>query len=198
MKTKTSALAFTLCLGAALALFSPRVLAAPTKVLSAHAQLLAQAKSRYAHISRNLPRYRVVKRELYESTEGGELFAYFDGKNLRRIIATYYGETGNARYEYSFQSGTLFFARRTEERYIEPLFYDQPTVKPGTVRRRTDERFYFSGGKLFRRAVEVHEAKKPLRSFVSKGETPKDKSEAARVLGQAREAVQKAKNPEKG
>ena len=149
--------------------FAPRVLAAPAKTTPFNAQLLRQVRSRYAKISRNLSRYRVVKSELHESAEGGELTASFDGKMLRRIIANNYGETARWRDEYSFENGRLSFAHRTEKRYAFPSDETQSMLEAGIVRRRTDERFYFANGKMFRRVVEVREKEKSLRASITSG-----------------------------
>lgn len=173
---------------------------APTsalRVLAAHNDdaLLSRAQTRYANISRNLPRYRVVKRALRESSEGGELVAYFDGENLRRIVANNYSETGRARDEYSFDNGKIFFAHRTEERYDLPTDESKSVLEAGIIRRRTDERFYFHNGKLFRRVALVRESKKPLRSSVTSGTTQKDREETARVLADARRYLQIVQSP---
>jgi hypothetical protein len=59
---------------------------------------------------------------------------------LRKISATFYGETGKALLEYCFWENELIFVFRVELRYTKPL--------SGVVKTKTEERFYFADGKL--------------------------------------------------
>lgn len=100
-------------------------------------------RSRYDAVDRGLRRCRQVKRDLPgESTEGGELTAYFSGRSLRKLAAKFYGETGQALEEYYFWDDRLFFVLRVESRYDKPL--------SGKVKNRTEERFYFADGAMIR------------------------------------------------
>jgi len=98
-------------------------------------------RQRYAKVERELKQCRQVKRDLSgESAEGGELTGYYRRDSLRKLVAQFYGETGKAREEYYFWDGQLFFVLRTESRYTKPL--------SGVVKSKTEERFYFDGGRL--------------------------------------------------
>lgn len=98
-------------------------------------------RQRYAKVERELKQCRQVKRELSgESAEGGELTGYFQRDSLRKLVGQFYGETGQAREEYYFWDGQLFFVLRTESRYTKPL--------SGVVKNKTEERFYFDEGTL--------------------------------------------------
>lgn len=100
-------------------------------------------RSRYDTIEKELSRCKEVKRDLPdESTEGGELTAYFLDKSLRKLVAKFYGETGQAREEYYFWDDRLFFVLRVESRYDEPL--------SGKVISKSEERFYFADDALIR------------------------------------------------
>ena len=100
-------------------------------------------RQRYAKVERELKQSRQVKRDLPgESAEGGELTGYFKKDSLRKLVAQFFGETGQAREEYYFWEGGLFFVLRTESRYTKPL--------SGVVKRKTEERFYFADAKLIR------------------------------------------------
>lgn len=110
-------------------------------------------RQRYAEVERELKQCRQVKRELTgESAEGGELTGYFKDSSLRKLAAQFYGESGKATEEYYFFGGQLFFVFRTESRYTKPL--------SGVVKSKTEERFYFDGGKLIQ---ALGADKKPMR-----------------------------------
>jgi opacity protein-like surface antigen len=97
----------------------------------------------YAAINRKQARYRKVKKELSGfSAEGGVLIAYFDGPNIVKMLATYYGEMGRTNEEFYYRDGTLIFVLRTELNYNRPL--------SGKVVSRKLSRFYFNEDKLIR------------------------------------------------
>lgn len=100
-------------------------------------------RRRYDAVDRDLSRCRKVERDLPgESTEGGELTAYFLNQSLRKLVATFYGETGQAREEYYFWDDRLFFVLRVESRYDKPL--------SGKVTSKSEERLYFVDDALIR------------------------------------------------
>lgn len=100
-------------------------------------------RAKYAEIERELKDCRQVKRDLPdESAEGGELTAYFKGAILRKLSARFFGETGKALEEYYFVENELIFVLRVDTRYTKP--------NSGVVRNKTEQRFYFAGGKLIR------------------------------------------------
>ena len=97
----------------------------------------------YAAINRNQARYRKVKKELSGfSAEGGVLTAYFEGANIVKILATYYGEMGRTNEEFYYRDGKLIFVLRTELNYKRPL--------SGKVVSTKLDRFYFHDDKLIR------------------------------------------------
>jgi hypothetical protein len=104
---------------------------------------IASIRRHYATINRNAARYKKVKKELTGfSAEGGQLVAYFDGPNIMKIAATFYGESGKASEEYYYWDGELIFVLRTDYRYSKPL--------SGRVVHTSIDRFYFSNDKLIR------------------------------------------------
>jgi hypothetical protein len=108
---------------------------------SSFEQQIKAIRQRYAEVERELKECRQVKRDVFgESAEGGELIGYFKDASLRKISATFYGETGKALEEFYFSGDRLIFALRTESRYTKPL--------SGVVKSKTEERFYFADGKL--------------------------------------------------
>jgi hypothetical protein len=97
----------------------------------------------YAAINRKQARYRKVKKDLSGfSAEGGVLTAYFDGQNIVKMLATYYGEMGRTNEEFYYRDGKLIFVLRTELNYDRPL--------SGKVIRTKMSRFYFNDDKLIR------------------------------------------------
>jgi hypothetical protein len=98
-------------------------------------------RSRYEKVEGALRHCKQVKRDLPgESAEGGELTGYFSGQSLRKLVAKFYGETGQAQEEYYFWGDRLFFVLRVESRYDKPL--------SGKVVRKSEERFYFANDAL--------------------------------------------------
>jgi effector-binding domain-containing protein len=104
---------------------------------------IASIRQHYAQINRSAAKYKKVKKDLSGfSAEGGQLVAYFDGQNIMKIAATFYGESGKAAEEYYYWNGKVIFVLRTDYRYNKPL--------SGKVVKTTIDRFYFSGDKLIR------------------------------------------------
>jgi hypothetical protein len=120
------------------------LLAAGTSVRAADPSVEEKIKSiraKYAEIEKGLKDCREVKRDLPgESTEGGELKAYFKERTLEKLSATFFGETGKALVEYYFWENQLIFVLRVESHYTKPM--------SGVVKIKTEERFYFADGKL--------------------------------------------------
>jgi hypothetical protein len=100
-------------------------------------------REHYAEINRNLSRYRKVRKQLPGySIEGGMLEAYADGQAVRKIVATYYGETGKAVEEFYFWDGQLIFVFRKDFQYDRPL--------SGKTVSTRENRFYFDNNRLIR------------------------------------------------
>ena len=98
-------------------------------------------RAQYAQIEKGLKDCRQVKRDLPEqSTEGGELTAYFKDRSVEKLRAMFLGEMGRVVEEYYFWNSELIFMFRVESRYTKPF--------SGVVRTKKEERFYFADGKL--------------------------------------------------
>jgi hypothetical protein len=110
---------------------------------SAVEEKIVAIRKEYAAIEKELKDDRQVKPDLPdESAEGGELTAYFKGATLRKLSARFFGETGKALEEYYFVGNELIFVLRADTRYTKP--------NSGVVKNKTEQRFYFAGGKLIR------------------------------------------------
>ena len=116
----------------------PAVSAAGT---SRATDVVSVIRQRQQTIDRSLTSYKTIKKELRGfSAEGGDLTAYLDGKTIRKITATYLGETGRALEHYYYWEGELQFVYRKDDRYDAPM--------TGKVVRTAESRFYFHRGKL--------------------------------------------------
>lgn len=103
---------------------------------------ISAIRQRYAAINQNLPKYRVVKKELSGfSTEGGELSAYFDGAAIVKIAVINNGETNSFFEEFYYLNEKLIFVYRKQEIYDEPM---------SRVVKTKENRFYFTDGELIR------------------------------------------------
>ena len=103
----------------------------------------ASIRRHYAEINRSVAKYKKVKKELWGfSAEGGLMVAYFYGRGIFKIAATFYGETGRASEEYYYWDDKLIFVLRTDHTYSKPL--------SGKIVRTRTSRFYFSDDKLIR------------------------------------------------
>lgn len=94
--------------------------------------LINQQANRYATVSRELDGYAV---------EGADLTGYFAGRDLRKIVARYFAESGFGREEYYFKGGELFFVLRQKNRASQ----SHPDLE-GVA----ENRFYFASRRLIR------------------------------------------------
>ncbi len=106
------------------------------------AQNIADARTHYAQIERNLKNDTRVETDFPDqSSEGGTFIVYFHNGTPRKIVAHFFGEMGNVQDDYYFWNGRLFFVLETQIRYEEPL---------GKEKSRKQNRFYFTDAKLTR------------------------------------------------
>ena len=112
---------------------------------------IARIRALFAEIERETPAYRRTTHELRGfSLEGGELVGFYRGSELRKLAARHFGETGQATQEYYFSDGRPVFVHVVDSRYDEPL--------SGRVVFRTEDRYYFDGGRLIRHVRAHHPA----------------------------------------
>jgi hypothetical protein len=119
---------------------------------------IAHIREQYAQIQREAPGYRRTTHELVNfSLEGGELHGFYRGRELRRLAATLYGESGRATMDYYFANGRLIFIHTVHQRYDEPL--------SGRVALSVENRYYFDDGRLIRHARTQRPAGQDLSSL---------------------------------
>lgn len=109
-------------------------------------EIILEIRKKYADINNNINSYKKVKRDLIgESTEGGELEGYLNNGELKKLIATYYGEMGKLIEEYYFWDNRLFFV------FTQDYIYNKPMSMDGSkVEKKDENRYYFHKDKLIR------------------------------------------------
>lgn len=102
-------------------------------------------KKQYADINTNAAQYDKVEKDIFgQSSEGGVMIAFYDKKYLKKIISTFYGETGQATTEYYFDAkGELFFIFRKTSFYDKPMY-----IKNYKVQSIEESRYYFCQNEL--------------------------------------------------
>ncbi|MBV8388595.1 MAG: hypothetical protein JO080_02220 [Mucilaginibacter sp.] len=104
-------------------------------------------KNQYAEINKDLKSYKkVAKTDTAQSTEGNEVLLYYSGNEIKKIAATYYGETGKALDEFYFFDNRVIFCYCVDYHYDVPIYAKNGRVK---ITSTTEERFYLSDGKIF-------------------------------------------------
>jgi hypothetical protein len=130
-------------------------------------------RQHYTAINRDVARYRKVKKDLAGfSAEGGVLVGYFDGPNIMKISATFYGESGKATEDYYYWQGKLIFVLRTNYAYSKPM--------SGRVVRTEVSRFYFNEDKLIR-WLDEHEKQVPSET-TEYGEKQKEYLDSSKLF----------------
>jgi len=106
--------------------------------------VILKIRKEYARINSDSAKYRVVHIEvLGESSEGGDILRYFDGKHLIKAVATSFGAGGNQITEYYYRDGKLFFC------YDRLTMYNGP-MESYTHSKIAEDRYYLDNLKLIR------------------------------------------------
>ena len=100
--------------------------------------------------------------ELDDSTEGGQAKFYFANKQLQKIVAVYYGESGKNVIEYYLLDSKLSFVFRKEFRYNRPIYWNELDDEEFDLNKSiiTETRSYFYKDVLFEqveKSKELHE-----------------------------------------
>jgi len=109
-------------------------------------EIISDIREKFEAVNYNINSYKKVKKDLMdESTEGGELEAYFKKEELKKIVASYYGEMGKLIKEYYFWDNDLFFV------FTQEYSYDMPMYMDGSKVDKIDEnRYYVYNDKIIR------------------------------------------------
>jgi hypothetical protein len=112
---------------------------------------------------------KVVRRDLYQSAEGGEARYYYAQNQLRKIVARHYGEMFQQLTEYYLlPDGELSFVFERDYRYNRPMYYDAAAAKANGDTEAFDlskagieeTRNYFERGRLIHQ-LDVQDYGKP-------------------------------------
>ena len=96
------------------------------------------------------------KKDLWESTEGGEATFYYSNGVLEKIVVKIFGETFQQLSEYYLLNGKLSFVFEKSYKYNRPMYYDSTEMKEIKDIEAFDfekseiieDRSYFENGKL--------------------------------------------------
>lgn len=98
----------------------------------------------------------INKKELWESTEGGEARFYHNDGQLEKIVTRNFGETFQALTEYYLLNGKLSFVLEKSYKYNRPMYYDSTAMKENNDTETfnfdkseiIEDRSYFDNDKL--------------------------------------------------
>jgi len=118
---------------------------------------IEQIRQSYTQISQNTRTFSSKEKDDNgNSTDGGKVTAYFQGKVIQLITGVYMGESGKQRIEYYFKDGKLIFAVNVDFTYNRPYSYDEKAAKKNQDTAWFDprktvmviDRYYFDKDKL--------------------------------------------------
>ena len=107
-------------------------------------ELISDIKNKFGEINQKITSYKKMEKEITgESSEGGVLESYYQNEDLKKVVASYFGEMGKLVEEYYFDENTLFFV------LTQSYSYDKPMHVEGSKVEKIDENsYYFHQNKL--------------------------------------------------
>nr|WP_067062798.1 hypothetical protein [Mucilaginibacter sp. L294] len=115
----------------------------PSKKLPPDTLALKVQEAIVAVIEEHQANYRVIEKDVEgESSEGGFISGSFDGKKLRKLSATYYGETGKVTSEYYLYDDNVIFALVKKYNYNKPMYLNGSKTSSAE-----EDKYYFKGKK---------------------------------------------------
>lgn len=105
----------------------------------------------------------VVRKDLWQTTEGGDAVFYYTGKRLEKIITRRYGEVFQQLSEYYLLDGKCSFVLEKTITYNRPIYYDSAAMKENSDTEVFDisksamveDRSYFEQGQLIHQLNNV-------------------------------------------
>ncbi len=102
----------------------------------------------------------IDKKELWETTEGGEAHYFYTNDKLEKIITRHFGEMFQKLTEYYLLNNELSFVFEKSFKYNRPIYYDSTMMKENNdsevfdIKKSeiTENRSYFINGKLIHQA----------------------------------------------
>ena len=105
-----------------------------------------EINSECSRINNDTATFKVIQKDVFDqSSEGGFLRSYYDGKILRKAILTLFGENGQSTSEYYLLNGQIIFSLQTGLKYKTPS-----NVEKTEIESEEKDRLYLKGQKLIR------------------------------------------------
>ena len=102
----------------------------------------------YRAVQAQLPRLqKITVNTNDDSTDGGEITAYFQGKQLVFATQQVYGETGQQRTDYLFSQQWVAFIFQRQQQYNAPYYSAAFDARKTRIH---EARYYFQAGQLIR------------------------------------------------
>ena len=93
-------------------------------------ELISDIDKKFEEINQKITSLRKKEGEITdESAEGGILESYYQNEDMKKVVASYYGEMGKLIEEYYFDENTLFFALTQSYSYDKPMYLKDSKVK---------------------------------------------------------------------
>ena len=103
-------------------------------------------KRQFVQINRNLKSYKKIeKTDTAQMAEGNIVLLFYSDKELKKIAARYYGETGKALQEYYFSDNKLIFCYYADYHYNMPIH----ETGGGKVVSTKEKRIYLDKSRIF-------------------------------------------------
>jgi len=105
-----------------------------------------QIKSLYSQFNKDSKKY--IKKDFNitgESTEGGNLTIYYISHDVKKMVVTFYGETGKSITEFYVKNKTPFFVLKSQVIYVKPIY-----EKNMKILSKDEERYYFFEKKMIK------------------------------------------------
>lgn len=116
--------------------------------LTAQEQEILEIRKLYNETLTDKKGYTVLTQDDFEnSSEGGEITAYKNSKEVKLIEAVYYGHMGKAKYDYYYKGSKVYFV------FVEEFNYNAPPTQPSYDQEKTTKdqsRYYFWNDEMIR------------------------------------------------
>ncbi len=108
--------------------------------------LIKKIAAEYININNEIAKFSKEEKKIFgQSSEGGSLEKYYDGKTLRKAILILFGETGKLVSEYYFLDHELIFVHEKDLTYNAPSYMGKTKLKS-----EEENKFYFKNQILVR------------------------------------------------
>lgn len=82
---------------------------------------------------------------LGKSSEGGVMMSFYEWNFLKKVKVTYFGEMGNATFEYFVDEGSVIYIRKEQVSYDKPMYFDDSKIAS-----IEESEYYFINQKLLK------------------------------------------------